>query len=170
MEIVIKKYFSIFLLLALLAGNKDLCAQTPDSAKANGSFLAEGHLGIGLQKGVFAGGEDIILGFILGSDVGYYPFSKDYSYTLSMTFGWMPEYSRTHPGIFYSLVLTSLDFIKFDKVRTAFTTLNIGWQSRNKKNLGYSFSIGGGMKSVTTSPITISLFINVEASIGYSFY
>lgn len=149
-------------------------AQTLDSSQTeirDTLYMSEEvHIGIGLQKGIFAGLKLHLGGFIAGSDIGYYPFSKDYSYTMSMTLGWLPEYSRTHPGIFYSLVITPLDIFKKQNIKTSFLTANIGWLSLNKKDINYAFSLGAGIKSVTTSPITNSFFINVEASIGYSFF
>ena len=102
-------------------------------------------IGAGIQKGVFGSLSLWHDWMYMSWDFGYNFYGYANAVTMSGSWGWIPPGSRVKPGPILLMSITLCPFRHDDK-RTSNVSADLGWLSRNPKEIGYLITIGGGLK------------------------
>lgn len=154
-------------LLILIA--QDLCAQNATRIPIRREYerRLEWHLGVGSQKGGFAGGRWYIGRFTADGSIGYDAVKKRAS--LNTGLGFIPFYWLQHFPAILSIV-HSQALTQRDRNPYRVLTLNLGLISHQEQGLGYSTTVGAGVAGAKSFEAKHnSFFLNVELSVTFTF-
>lgn len=172
MSLLSKKIFFIFFLLFIGISIDDAHSQSNDTShsvtKPLGKLYAfDIRMGWGSQKQVFVGLQCFAPPFLLRGDIGYDLFSSKY-FTLSYDIGWVPGVKNVNSEI-SSIYFSFIQTIQYYNTSPSIYTINIGWFNKQNRSLDFAFSVGAGIK-VVSSLEKSNLFLGLDLSIGYRFF